>query len=165
MSKTIETINPSPNPIGTGLLHPLDGVTSKSAEGSVVLRLEAGLFELGRNRARDCGAINPNPEDLQSLEEHARAIARQTYQESFDPSKHAHDKVRDDEYRNQVAGRNELQQGTAHARANLRDAETALAKAPKAGARPVPNPGSSPQRSSPSTSASHPRYTTASSPP
>ncbi len=138
--KTIETINTLPKPESTELLHPLDGVVSDSAERCTVLQLQTGLFELGRKRALAGGATKPIAEDQQNLADHARAIAGRTYQDSFDPSKHAHDKVRDDEYRNQVGGRNELQQGAAHARANLRDAETALAKTPKAGARPVPNP-------------------------
>src|SRR5205823_13597956 len=43
-------------------------------------------------------------------------------------------------YRGQVTERNEVQQGAAHTRANLRDAETTLAKTLKAGSRPVPNP-------------------------
>ena len=135
----MNTIGSLSTPKSAELPHPLDGVTSKSTDGSVVLKLETGLFELGRNRARDSGAITPHPEDLQSLEEHAHAIARQTYQESFDPSKHAHDKVRDDEYQGQLAERAEVQHSAAHARANLRDAEMALAKTSKAGDKPTPN--------------------------
>ena len=140
MNKTTETINPSPNRESTGLLHPLNGVVSESAEGGAVLQMQTGLFELGRKRALLGGASKPIVEDQKNLEDHARAMARRTYRDSFDPSKHAHDKVRDDEYRGQLAERNEVQQGAAHTRANLRDAETALAKTLKAGARPVPNP-------------------------
>ena len=119
---------------------PLDRVVADYPASGAILQMQTGLVEHGRNRARLSGATKPVPEDQKALEEHARAMARQTYRDSFDPSKHPHDKLRYEEYQHQLAQRGEAQQGASHARANLRDADTNLAKTPKAGEKPAPNP-------------------------
>ena len=120
--------------------HPLDRVVADYPASGAILQMQTGLFQHGLNRARSSGATKPVPEDQKALEEHARAMARQTYRDSFDPSKHPHDKVRYEEYQHQLAQRDESQQGASHAVAYLRDADTNLAKTPKAGEKPAPNP-------------------------
>lgn len=120
--------------------HPLDSVVAAPSTSGAILQMQTGLFELGRNRARSSGATKPVGEDKKAVEEHARAMARETYRDSFDPSKHPHDKARQDEYENQLAQRGEAQQAAAHARANLRDADEKIAKTPKAGEKPAPSP-------------------------
>ena len=120
--------------------HPLDRVISERAHSGAIMEMKTGIFELGRNRALLSGATKPVPLDQEALEENARAMARETYRDSFDPRKHAHDKVREDEYQNQLTLRGEAQQASAHGRANLRDAENKLAKTAQAGEKPTANP-------------------------
>ena len=129
-----------------GLPHPIDidrVVTDYPASGAI-LEMQTGLCQHGRNRALASGATKPVAEDQKALEDHARAMAKRTeqkiYRDSYDPSKHAHDKLRQDEHQQQLGQRGEVQQGVAHARANLRDADTNLAKTPKAREKPVLNP-------------------------
>ncbi len=123
---------------GEGRLpHPLDNVVvAETPANEAILGMRTGLFELGRNRALLSGTTVPVPEDARALENHARAMARDTYREVFDPKQHAHDRMRLAEYENQVSQREEAQIGEAHATANLRDEETKLAKTPKAGEKP-----------------------------
>jgi len=129
-----------------GLPHPIDidrVFTDYPANGAI-LEMQTGLCQHGRNRALASGATRPVAEDQKALEDHARAMAKRTeqkiYRDSYDPSKHAHDKLRQDEHQQRLDQRGEVQQGVAHARANLRDADTNLAKTPKAGEKPVLNP-------------------------
>jgi hypothetical protein len=98
--------------------------------------MQTGLFELGRNRSRLSGAAKPVPEDIRSLEDHARSIARDTYREKFDPDANAHDRMHQAEYERLLELRDEIEKGVAHAQANLHEAESMLAIAPKAGLKP-----------------------------
>ncbi len=123
-----------------GSAHPLNGVVADYPANGAILQLQTGLFELGRNRARLGGATKPVPEGQQALEEHARATARETHRDKFDPDQHPHDKVRHEEYQHRLAQRSEAQQGLSHAMARLRDADMDLAKTPKAGDEPTANP-------------------------
>lgn len=116
--------------------HPLDNVFSPDPEAGPVLQMQTGLFNLACNRAETSGAIEPVLEDLQALEEDARAIARDTYREKFDPDNNAHDRMHQAEYERFLKQREEIEKGVAHATANLHDAEKALAVTPKAGPKP-----------------------------
>jgi len=119
--------------------HPLDGVVTETPASGPILQMHTGLFELGRKRAHSSGTPKPVPDDVRALEDHARAMARETYRDRFDPDKHAHDRIRQNDFESDVAERNEAQQGESHARANLREAESRLARAPKAGEKPTAN--------------------------
>jgi hypothetical protein len=119
--------------------HPLDDVLAPAPDGDAILQLRTGLFELGRNRARLSGATEPVPEDLRTLEDHARAMARDTYRDLFDPGQNLHDRMHQAEYERLLKQREETEKGVAYATANLRDAELRLAKTAKAGAKPLAN--------------------------
>lgn len=119
--------------------NPLDGVVAVSERGSV-FEMQTGLFNLGRNRAIQSGTTEPQPDDVRSLEDNARAMARDTYRDRYDPSANAHDAMHQAEYERVLDQRKESEKGEQHAAANLRDAEIDLAQLPKAGNKPVPAP-------------------------
>jgi len=125
---------------GNGQSHPLDGVVGECLANSALMELQTGLFEMGRNRALMSGTTTPLDSDVNSLEEHARSMARRTFREGFDPAQYPHDKIRDEEYQDTLQQRAEIQQGERHARANLREANENLARTLKAGEKPIPNP-------------------------
>jgi hypothetical protein len=125
----------SPNPP-----HPLDNVTDADSNRGTVLQMQTGLFELGRNRSLGSGTTEPTPGDLRALEDHARAMARDTYRDAFDPALHQQDAMHKAEYDRDVAARQEAENGEAHATANLRDAEMKRAKTPSAGPQPGVKP-------------------------
>ena len=120
-------------------LQPLDNVFTPAPETGALLEMQTGLFELGRNRAALSGAVTADPETVRSLEEHARSIARDTHREDFDPRKNAHDRMHQAEYERLLAEREEIGKGVAHATANLRESEMALASTAKAGPKPQAN--------------------------
>jgi low affinity Fe/Cu permease len=124
---------------GNPLPNPLDGVVSVSEQGSI-LGMQTGLFHLGQNRALQSGTTEPLQEDIRSLKDHARAMARETYRDRYDPSANVHDAMHQREYERALAERGEAEKGEKHAAANLRDADTNLAGTPKAGNRPAASP-------------------------
>src|ERR1035437_6768359 len=67
-----------------GAGHPLSKVIGENSPSGAILQMQTGLFELARTRARLGGATKPVLEDQKALEEHARAMARETYRERFD---------------------------------------------------------------------------------
>src|SRR5450755_2833326 len=129
----------TPNTGGTPR-HPLDNVFSAGSSRGTMLEMQTGLFELGYNRAKGSGTAEPIPDDLKALEDHAQAMARDTYRDAFDPAIHQQDAMHKAEFDRDVAARDEAQKGEAHATANLRDAEAKLAKTPRAGQKPSVNP-------------------------
>jgi len=72
--------------------HSLDNVIDPAPGCGAILQMQTGLFELGRNRSQVSGTAKPVPEDILSLENHARSIARDTYRDQFDPKKNVHDR-------------------------------------------------------------------------
>lgn len=118
---------------------PLNDVVS-SVQGGSVLEMHTGLYSHGRNRALRSGVVEPQPEDVAALTDHARAMARQTYRDKYDPSENVHDAMHDAEYKRLFGQRTEAEMGEQHAAANLRDAEIKLAGTPKAGTKPHVHP-------------------------
>jgi hypothetical protein len=118
---------------------PLIDVVSGVGTDSV-LEMHTGLFTHGYNRARQSGTVEQRPEDVAALTEHARAIARRTHSDKFDPSQNAHDAMHQAEYERLFSQRVEAETTEQHAAANLRDAEIALAGTPKAGPKPQVHP-------------------------
>lgn len=116
--------------------HPLDDVLAPSMGGSI-LTINTGLFNLGRNRALRSGTTEPLQEDIAALENHARAIAQETYRNEYDPTKFAHDRMTEAEYEKLIADRKAAESGEGEAAANARDAQERLAQTPKAGDKPV----------------------------
>lgn len=107
-----------------------------AAIGGAIFEMQTGLFNLGRNRALQSGTTEPREEDIVALTEHARAMARQTYREKYDPSQNVHDAMHETEYRRDIARREEAEKAGKHAAANLRDAEINVARTPQAGPKP-----------------------------
>jgi hypothetical protein len=109
-----------------------DDETEKDAKNEQtegpLLRLQFDLFNFGRSRAIQSGAQEPVEPDVQSLEEHARAMARENYRESFDPSRYTHDRLRDDEYRKLLKDRDHAESAVKFAAALVRELREALAK-------------------------------------
>ncbi|MGH9345006.1 MAG: hypothetical protein ACRD19_14750, partial [Terriglobia bacterium] len=102
--------------------------------------MHTGLFQLGHNRALQSGTTEPRTYDIHALEDHARAMAKDTYRDRYDPDKNAHDAMHHAEYTRTVAQRDEAEIGEQHASANLRDAEGVVARAPNAGPKPAAKP-------------------------
>jgi hypothetical protein len=116
--------------------NPLDGVLSPFERGSV-FAMQTGLWHHGRNRAIQSGTTEPNQDDIRALEDHSKAMARETYRDRFDPSTNAHDRMHQAEYERTIEQRKESEKGEQHAIANLRDTEKNLARTPKAGDKPT----------------------------
>lgn len=121
-------MNPSNN-------DPLSEVVSQEQAGAV-LAMQTGLYRLGYNHALASGTTVERPEDINPLQDHARAMARETHRETFDPQEHVHDAMHQAEYERSLAQREDAERGEQHAVANLREAEQAVASAPKAGPKP-----------------------------
>lgn len=108
------------------------------ANGSgAVLVMQTGLFHFGRERALQSGTTVSKEEDLQPLENHARATARDTYREQFDPTKNRHDAMHQAEYERALKQRGDAERCVLQGSANLRESERALADAPKTGPKPI----------------------------
>jgi hypothetical protein len=127
------------SPLAVRPANSLDNVIDPAPACDAILQMQTGLFHLAHNRAVLSGAVKPNPEDIRSLEEHARSIARDTYRDEFDPKKNVHDRMHQAEYERLLGLRDEIENGVGHAAANVREAEMALANSPKAGAKPQAN--------------------------
>jgi hypothetical protein len=118
---------------------PLNNVVSDFQGGSI-FDMQTGLFHHGRNRALASGTTEPRPEDILALTNHARAMAKQTYRDKYDPKQNVHDAMHETEYRRDLAQREEAEKTEQHAVANLRDADDELARTPKAGPKPCAQP-------------------------
>jgi hypothetical protein len=105
----------------------------------VLLREHRDLFNEGRRRAESSGVTEPSETDLQSLEEHARAMAREIYREKYDPASHHSDRLRDAEHEKLLADRKEAELAEKHATADVNEHERAAAQTTPAGDPPKPS--------------------------
>jgi len=87
---------------------------------------EVDLFEHGRRRAIESGAVEPQEYDIRALENHAEAVARETYEEHYDPNGNPHDAAREAEHAKVVKDRGKVEESLKFADAALREAESAL---------------------------------------
>lgn len=117
----------------------LSDVVSPTGDGAL-LEMQTGLCRHGRNRALQSGTTESRPEDVEALTEHARAIAKQTYRDKYDPSANAHDAMHETEYKRLLKQRTDAEATEEQAAANLRDAEIKHAATPKAGPKPQAHP-------------------------
>src|SRR5882672_7438508 len=85
----------------------------------VILTVQSGLFEDGRQFALASGTTVSREEDLRVLREHAEAVANDAARPLFDPVQHAHDKVLDDEYQKLLGDRDEGELGFKRSHATL----------------------------------------------
>jgi hypothetical protein len=118
---------------------PLSDVVSP-VQGGSVFEMQTGLWNLGRNRALQSGTTESRSEDFAALTDHARAMAKQTYRDKYDPSANAHDAMHAAEYERLFGQRVEAETTEQHSAANLRDAEITLARTAKAGLKPHAHP-------------------------
>ena len=118
---------------------PLSDVVSP-VQGGSVFEMQTGLWSLGRNRALQSGTTESRSEDVAALTDHARAMAKQTYRDRYDPSANAHDAMQEAEYKRLFGQRVNAETTEQHSAANLREAETKLAITPKAGPKPHVHP-------------------------
>jgi hypothetical protein len=139
-SKTKGNFGSLPNDgSASGSHDPLKDVVS-IVDGGSVLEMQTGLFNHGRNRAIHSGTTEPLPDDTVTLTEHARAMAKQTYRDKYDPTQNVHDAMHETEYRRDIAQREEAEKAERHAAANLRESEIKLARTPEAGLKPRAHP-------------------------
>src|SRR5262249_19068192 len=108
--------------------------------GGSVLEMQTGLYRHGGNRARPSGTTESPPPDVEAITEPARAMARQTYRDKFDPSANAHDAMHQTEYERLLKQRADAEATEEQAAANHRDAEIKLAITAKAGPQPHARP-------------------------
>lgn len=103
-------------------------------------RREIDLVDLGRSRAIESGAVEPQEHDIRALEHHAEAIARETHQERYDPESNPHDAARESEHAKVVKDRPKIEESVKFSDACVRESEKALSRKAAAGTRPVPHP-------------------------
>ncbi len=87
------------------------------------LTLYTTLWELGYARAIASGALDPDPEAMDSLKEHASAMAKESHREAFDPEQNPHDAIRDAEFKKSISGRKRLEQSLEYAHDEVRTRE------------------------------------------
>jgi hypothetical protein len=102
----------------------------------VILKMQKDLFTHGKQRAIARGTLEPHDEDVQALESHASAIAREAHRDVYDPTQHAHDQLLDNEYNKKLADRADAEQAEKYASAALREREEEAAQA-QAGTAPA----------------------------
>ncbi len=105
-------------------------ISSGSAGDRPVLRMQIDLFNHGRKRAVDGGALEPRETDVHSLKEHANAMARETKRDIFNPQKKEDHRLRQHEYKKLLGDREEVEDAVRFSAAALRDAEQKLAALP-----------------------------------
>jgi hypothetical protein len=131
----------SGNGIGTpGTRHPVAEIAARGSERmpGVILTVQSGLFEEGRQFARASGATVSREEDLKVLRDHAEAVANDAARPLFDPTQHAHDKVLEDEYRKALADREEEELALKWSQITLAERKDEAAKA-RAKVPPLPS--------------------------
>jgi len=103
--------------------------TSSSDEAGVILKWQTDLFEHGKRRAVESGALEPLSSDLAALESHAGAIAREAERAGFNPAQiGTHDQLRDDEHKKALRDREEAEPAVKFATAEVREREAAAAE-------------------------------------
>src|SRR2546423_6874561 len=75
----------------------------------VILKMQRDLYEHGKSRAIESGALMPNEDHLRALENHANAIAREAHREAYNPAQHQHDQLLDGEYKKNLRDRDEAE--------------------------------------------------------
>lgn len=91
------------------------------------MRLHVSLFEYGKQRALDTGATEVRKEDIEAIEKHAEAMARESWLPPYDPEKNVGDRLREEEYRRTSEERLEIEKLKCFATARVREDEESLA--------------------------------------
>lgn len=104
----------------------------------IVMKLYVDYFSRGRSLATMLGTLVFDSEEVKPLEDQARAAAMEIARESFDPKNNLHDKIRQNEYEQNIANRKEYEKGEKHTGAKVREKEEALAKVQESITKPEP---------------------------
>jgi hypothetical protein len=94
----------------------------------VIFKMQKDLYDHGKRRAVESGALVPNSYDQQAIEEHASAIARESHRDLYDPTQHAHDQLLENEHTKRLTDRAEGEQAEKYAAAVVRDQEKEAAQ-------------------------------------
>ncbi len=128
--------NNSQNGNGTGVSSPGSDSTGEGGRWNgenvdILLTMQKGLFDHGRDRAVASGAIEPVEWDIVVLREHAEKMAEETYRRAFDPDDNIDDKLKQAEFDRNQKEREEAILGVKHGKAELskREDEHARVKA------------------------------------
>ncbi|MDT4955651.1 MAG: hypothetical protein QOJ02_3789 [Acidobacteriota bacterium] len=105
----------------------------------VILRMHSDLFEHGRKRAELSRDVEPTEHDLNSLEEHAGAMANEAYREPYDPHKNEEHKLREVEYQSLKSSQPKVALAVGFAEADVAKLEDEMSKA-KSNMKPPTNP-------------------------
>ena len=92
------------------------------------MRLYTSLFNRGKKRALEGGALEPEEGDLKALADQAEAAAKEVAGEIYDPKNHPHDRIREEEYKKNLSDRKETEKAEKHSGAKVRDTEDEEAK-------------------------------------
>ncbi|HEY2382356.1 MAG TPA: hypothetical protein VGK48_14355 [Terriglobia bacterium] len=95
------------------------------------MTLQLTLFEIGRNRAIDSAVLKPRELHLNTLREHAAAMAKETRREMFNPDINPEHKLRDDEHNKVLIDREDAEDQVKYAAADVREREQGLAQLAK----------------------------------
>ncbi|MFN2512718.1 MAG: hypothetical protein ABR568_15015 [Pyrinomonadaceae bacterium] len=95
----------------------------------VILTVQSGLFEDGRQFALASGTTISREEDLEILRLHADAIANDAARPLFDPAQNAHDKVLEEEYKKLLCDRDEEELALKRSHATLAERKDTVARA------------------------------------
>jgi hypothetical protein len=83
-----------------------------SVDHGPLMRFQAGLLEHGAERARQSGALDPRPEDVDALGEHAVAMARDAHRPPYRPDENPNDRLREDRFTRNMERRRTLAEAT-----------------------------------------------------
>jgi hypothetical protein len=105
----------------------------------VIFKMQKDLFDHGKRRAVESGALLTNSNDLQALEEHASAIARESHRDLYDPTQHAHDQLLESEHAKRLTDRVDTEQAEKYALAVVREREEEAAQTQVSSPPPKPS--------------------------
>jgi len=113
---------------------------SRLVDASAAIRQErTELFDLGRQRSLTKGSLDPNAGDVQSLEDHAKAVVLAHNRDPFDATKYAHDRELEDRFEVNKEANVRQSEAVALSRARVRELGNELAALGNPGPKPTPS--------------------------
>jgi len=95
---------------------------------SPMLYMWKSLFDHGNDQAIASGALDPDQLHLKVIQEHAKAIARETRRDLYDPKVKYQDALREAEYRKHMTDRDYAEIALKHSAADVREKEVTFGK-------------------------------------
>lgn len=99
-------------------------------------RRYVNAFGHGENRALESGATEARQDDIEILTRSGEALAREDWEEPYDPVNNPHDALREAEHTKDLKDRGKVEEATRFTAAEVREAEKAHGSIPSAGDRP-----------------------------